>query len=179
MHTGELMDLKKMIRTVPDFPKPGIMFRDITTMLQNPQGLKVAIKRMAEPFKDKGIEMVVGIEARGFIFGPAIATILGAGFAPIRKPGKLPFNTRSISYELEYGRDTIEIHEDAVKAGQKVLLVDDLLATGGTAAAAAKLVEQLGAKINGCIFVVELGFLHGRQRLSDYEVHALVNYESE
>lgn len=173
------MDLAKIIRNVPDFPKPGIMFRDITTLLQDPEALKYTIEHLAMPYKDQKIDMVVGIEARGFIFGPAVATILGCGFVPIRKPGKLPYKTKSVSYALEYGEDTVCIHEDALKPGDNVLVIDDLLATGGTAGAAVQLIEELGAHVVSCAFIVELTFLNGREKLGDRDIKALVKYDSE
>jgi adenine phosphoribosyltransferase len=168
--------LKKAIRDIPDFPKQGIIFKDITTLLKRPDLLKEALAAMCGKFRDQKIDMVLGIEARGFIFGPAIACELGAGFAPVRKPGKLPAETISASYALEYGTDTIELHKDAVSPGMKVLIVDDLLATGGTAAAAVELVEKLGGEVAGLSFLVELGFLNGRQKIKGYEVNAVVTY---
>jgi adenine phosphoribosyltransferase len=174
-----MLDLKAIIRSIPDFPKPGVVFRDITTLLQDPAALREAVDRIAEHFAGDNIDVVVGAEARGFIFGPAIAYKLGAGFVPVRKPGKLPSETIQATYELEYGTDTIEIHKDALKAGQRVLMVDDLLATGGTMAACCELVEKLGGGIVGCAFVVELSFLKGRAKLPAYEVFSLVDYESE
>jgi len=174
-----MTDIKARIRNIPDFPKPGIMFRDITTILKDHDGLQACVDQIAEHFADRGIEMVVGVEARGFIFGPPVALKLGAGFAPVRKPGKLPAETIKESYELEYGTDEIEIHKDAVQPGQKVLLIDDLLATGGTMAACARLVETLGGQIEAIAFVIELSFLNGREKLPGYEVQALVDYDSE
>ena len=174
-----MTDIKGLIRSIPDFPKEGIMFRDITTILNDHGGLQACVDQIAEHFAGRGIEMVVGVEARGFIFGPPVALKLGAGFAPVRKPGKLPAETIKESYELEYGTDEIEIHKDAVQPGQKVLLIDDLLATGGTMAACARLVENLGAKIEGIAFVIELSFLSGREKLPGYEVLSLVDYDSE
>ena len=174
-----MADIKGLIRTVPDFPKPGIMFRDITTILKDVDGMAACVDQIADQFAGRGIEMVVGVEARGFIFGPPVALKLGAGFAPVRKPGKLPAETIKVSYELEYGTDEIEIHKDAIDPGQKVLLIDDLLATGGTMAACCELVEALGGQIEGIAFVVELSFLNGREKLSKYDVLALVDYESE
>lgn len=172
-------DLKELIRSTPGFPKPGIVFRDITTLLRDPAGLAASIDQIAEHYADKDVDAVVGIESRGFIFGAAIAMKLGAGFVPIRKPGKLPAETVSESYELEYGTDAIEMHKDAILPGQKVLMVDDLLATGGTMAAACKLVEAVGGQIQGIAFVIELSFLNGREKLPGYDVLALVDYESE
>jgi adenine phosphoribosyltransferase len=168
--------LKELIREVPDFPKAGINFYDITTLLKDPEGLKWVIEGLIAPYGREKIDMVVGIEARGFIFAPAVAYALNAGFAPIRKPKKLPSATESISYGLEYGTDTIEIHKDAIVSGQKVLIVDDVLATGGTAAAATQLVERLGGKLMGLGFVIELDFLKGREKLNGHRIDALVHY---
>lgn len=170
--------LKRKIRNIPDFPKPGILFYDITTLLQDRDGLHSAIAEMAKPFVDAKVDVVVGIESRGFIFGAAIADRLGAGFAPVRKPGKLPYKTTRASYALEYGTDTLEIHEDAVKPGQRVLIVDDLLATGGTARATSDLVEQIGGKIEGIAVLIELEFLNGRERLGGQHVHSVLKYGS-
>ena len=169
--------LKSKIRHVPDFPKKGILFYDITTLLQDRDGFHAAIDAMSAPFMNKGIDTVVGIESRGFIFGAAIADRIGAGFAPVRKPGKLPSKTRKISYTLEYGSDTLEIHDDAVCAGQKVIIVDDLLATGGTAKATAELVSQCGADIHALVFFVELEFLPGRQKLEGHNVISILKYQ--
>jgi len=174
-----MLDLKKTIRSISDFPKPGIVFRDITTLLQDPAALKEAVDRIAERFEGEKVDVVVGAEARGFIFGPAVAYKLGVGFIPIRKPGKLPYETISATYELEYGADIVEIHKDAVSPGQRVLMIDDLLATGGTMAASCELVEKLGGLIVACAFVIELSFLKGREKLPDYEVFSLVDYETE
>ena len=174
-----MSELKKTIRSSPDFPKPGIVFRDITTLLQDPDALRTVVDTIAEHYDEGSVDVVVGAEARGFIFAPAIACKLGAGFVPVRKPGKLPAETISATYELEYGTDTIEIHKDAIKPGQRVLMVDDLLATGGTMAACCELVENLGGEIIGCAFVIELSFLNGRAKLSKYEILSLVDYESE
>ena len=168
--------LKSLIREVPDFPKPGINFYDITTLLKHPQGLRDTVDALASEFDGEKIDSVIGIEARGFIFAPALAYHLGAGFVPVRKPGKLPAECASLSYDLEYGQDTLEMHKDAVGEGHRVLIVDDLLATGGTAAAAARLVEAQGARVAGCLFVIELGFLGGRQKLVPYPVDALISY---
>ena len=165
------------IRDVPDFPKPGILFKDITPLLADPQALRAATEALAAPYRNNRIDLVVGIEARGFIFGTAVAGLLDVGFVPIRKPGKLPWKTRAVSYDLEYGTDTVEIHEDAASPGQKVLIVDDLLATGGTMAACCELVEGLGAEIVGCLFVVELGFLNGREKLGGRTNRSLLTYE--
>lgn len=171
-------ELKRMIREVPDFPKPGILFYDITTLLKDAQGLKTVIDRMSEVFAGQKIDTVIGIEARGFIFAPALAYHLGAGFVPVRKPRKLPASTESISYELEYGTDTLEIHKDAVGQGHRVLIADDLLATGGTAKAVVDLVEKLGGEVAGLSFVIELDFLNGRKRLGDYNICSLLHYQS-
>ncbi len=168
--------LKGKIRNVPDFPKPGILFYDITTLLQDPEGLRLAIDSLADPFKGQGIDLVVGIESRGFIFGSAVADRLGAGFAPVRKPGKLPSTTLRASYDLEYGSDALEIHDDAVKSGQRVLIVDDLLATGGTASAAADLVARLGGDVRALAFLIELVGLNGRDRLTGQTLHTVLKY---
>jgi adenine phosphoribosyltransferase len=169
--------LKQLIRTVPDFPKPGIQFYDITTLLKNPYGLRTTIDRLVECIDDPNIDTVIGVEARGFIFAPALAYRLKAGFVPVRKPRKLPAETEAISYELEYGTDTLEIHKDAVGNGHRVLIADDLLATGGTAKAVANLVERLGGTVAGFAFVVELNFLNGRERLDGYKVASLLRYD--
>lgn len=169
-------ELKKLIREVPDFPKPGILFYDITTLLKDAQGLAALSDAMAERYANESIDVVAGVEARGFIFAPLLATRLGAGFVPIRKPGKLPAATEQLSYDLEYGQDTLEIHKDAVKPGGRVLIVDDLLATGGTAQAAARLIEKLGGTVAGLGFVVELTFLNGRDKLSGHNVMSLIQY---
>jgi len=174
----ETMDFKSLLRTVPDFPKPGINFIDVTTLTGDAAGLKTAADELARPFADKGVQYVIGIESRGFIFGAMVAERLGAAFVPVRKPGKLPARTVRETYELEYGSDTVEMHADAFPAGAKVLLVDDLLATGGTMAAACKLVDSVGGQIVGIGFVVELDFLHGREKLAGHEVHSLVHYEA-
>ena len=167
--------IESLIRDVPDFPKPGILFKDITPLLQSPEGLRASIEGLASLVDPEGYDLVCGIESRGFIFGTALANHVGKGFVPIRKPGKLPWKTASESYELEYGTDTIEIHLDAVAEGQRVLMVDDLLATGGTMEAALKLVRRIGGDPVACCFAIELDFLEGRKRL-DAPVHALVNY---
>ncbi len=166
--------IQRYIRDVPDFPKKGILFKDITPLLQSPAGLKQTIQGMADAIDPKSFDLVCGIESRGFIFGTALAHHLGKGFIPIRKPGKLPWKTATESYQLEYGTDKIEIHVDAAKPGQGVLMVDDLLATGGTMEAALKLVRRIGGKPVACSFVIELGFLAGRARLGDLPVHALM-----
>jgi adenine phosphoribosyltransferase len=170
-------DLKKLIREVPDYPKPGILFYDLTTLLKDPQGFHTLIDRLCDHFRDHTIDIVAGIEARGFIFAPALAYRLGAGFVPVRKPKKLPAKTAVISYALEYGTDTLEIHEDAIKPGQRVIICDDLLATGGTAAATAKLVQKLGGKVEGTAFAVELTFLNGRAKLPGLDVFSLIQYD--
>jgi adenine phosphoribosyltransferase len=171
-----MTDLKTQIRHVPDFPKAGILFYDITTLLQDPAGLRAAIDSLTLPFTGQGIELVVGIESRGFIFGAAVADRLGAGFVPIRKPGKLPSACVRESYALEYGTDTLEIHEDAIKPGQRVLIVDDLLATGGTARAAVGLVKRIGGTVHGLAFLIELIALDGRAKLAGERVHASLQY---
>lgn len=170
------MDFKEKIRTIEDWPKPGISFKDITTLLKEPQAFHAAIENLATRFEGKGIEVVTGPEARGYIFASALAYRLGAGFVPVRKPGKLPYKTRKVSYALEYGTDTLEVHEDAFHAGQKVLVVDDLLATGGTIKATIELVESLGAQVMGVGFLIELTFLEGRKRLTQYDIHSLIQY---
>jgi adenine phosphoribosyltransferase len=170
--------LKKLIREVPDFPKKGILFYDITTLLKDKAGFATLIDALAEYYIDKKIDVIVGIEARGFIFGPALAYRLNAGFVPVRKPKKLPAETAKVTYDLEYGTDTLEIHKDAVQKGQRVVIVDDLLATGGTATACAQLVESLGGTVGGLAFAVELDFLNGRQRLAKYDVFSLLHYAS-
>ena len=169
-------ELKRYIRHVPDFPKPGILFYDITTLLKEPQGFRRAISAMADPHRSAAIDVVVGIESRGFIFGAAIAERLQAGFVPVRKPGKLPAATRRASYALEYGTDSLEVHADALTPGQRVLIVDDLLATGGTASATVGLVRGLGAAIVGVQFLIELVALDGRRRLSGENVGVVLSY---
>lgn len=171
-------NLKKLIREVPDFPKPGILFYDITTLLKNPWGLKSVIDRISENYQGKKIDTVIGVEARGFIFAPALAYHLGAGFVPVRKPKKLPSEVERCSYDLEYGSDTLEIHRDAISNGHNVLIADDLLATGGTARATAQLVEKLGGNVAGLAFVIELEFLPGREKLAGYDVFSLLKYQS-
>tara|TARA_B100000809_G_C15060148_1_gene502076 strand:- start:193 stop:708 length:516 start_codon:yes stop_codon:yes gene_type:complete len=164
------------IRDIPDFPKKGIVFKDITPILSDIDTLRTSVKEMAAPFVNQGIDVVVGIESRGFIFGALIADILNTSFVPVRKPGKLPWKTEKVEYELEYGTDSLEIHLDGIKKGQHVLIVDDLLATGGTAEATCKLVSKIGGKIIGFTVLVELEFLEGRKRLNQYNVHSLVKY---
>ena len=171
-----MYSIKDLVRDVRDYPKPGIVFKDITPILSNIDALRTSIKEMAAPFTNLGIDIVVGIESRGFIFGAPIADLLNAGFVPVRKPGKLPWKTKSVSYELEYGTDALEIHEDAITEGQNVLIVDDLLATGGTAEATCKLVSKLGGNIKGLSVLIELETLNGRKRLNQYNVHSLVQY---
>jgi adenine phosphoribosyltransferase len=168
--------LKQRIRHVPDFPKPGILFYDVTTLLQDRDGFRMAVDEMAAPYQQAGVDVVVGIESRGFIFGSAVADRLKTGFAPVRKPGKLPSKTQRATYSLEYGTDSLEIHDDAVKAGQRVLVVDDLLATGGTAAAAVSLVRSLNADVIGLQFLIELVGLNGREKLKDEKVAAVLQY---
>ena len=168
--------LKQRIREVPGFPKPGILFYDVTTLLKDREGWAMAIDAMTAPYVGAGIDVVVGIESRGFIFGAPMADRLGAGFAPVRKPGKLPAATREASYALEYGTDRLQIHEDAVRPGQRVLVVDDLLATGGTASAAVGLVKGLGATVVGVQFLIELTFLNGRERLAGENVGVVLKY---
>ena len=171
-----LEKIKSAIRDVPDFPKPGIVFKDITPLLQNSELFKTTIERLAGPFQRKGITHVASIESRGFIFGAPAAYLLNAGYIPVRKKGKLPFKTLSHTYELEYGTDTLEIHADALDGSSRVLIIDDVLATGGTARATCQLVEKLKAKVAGLSFAVELEFLHGREKLRGYDVTALIRY---
>ena len=170
------MDLKSLIREVPDFPKPGILFYDITTLLKDPVGLHAAVDALANHYVGRQIDCVVGIEARGFIFAPIVAYRLNAGFVPVRKANKLPAATARAGYNLEYGADSLEIHRDAVSQGQDVLIIDDLLATGGTAAAGARLIELLGGTVVGLGFLIELESLKGRAKLSKYDVHAILKY---
>jgi adenine phosphoribosyltransferase len=169
--------LKTLIRTVPDFPKPGILFYDITTLLKDKKGFAILVDALAAHYIGEEIDLVLGIEARGFIFGPALAYRLNAGFVPVRKPKKLPAETARVTYDLEYGVDALEIHLDAIEPGQSVIIVDDLLATGGTMEATAKLARQLGAKIAGLGFAVELDFLKGRERLREYDIFSLLHYQ--
>jgi adenine phosphoribosyltransferase len=168
-------DLRLFIRDVPNFPKPGITFKDITPLLRSPEALETAVHALAEPFRDQRVSNIAAIESRGFIFGSCVARALGAGFVPIRKPGKLPWTTRRSEYQLEYGTDTLEIHDDALSANDRVVIIDDVLATGGTAAAATALVRELGATIVGAAVVIELDFLQGRKKL-DVPVHSLIRY---
>jgi adenine phosphoribosyltransferase len=175
----EKMDLKSKIRTVMDFPKPGIGFKDITTLLLDPMALVEAVKRMAGPFRKAGITKIVGIESRGFIFGMPMAFFLKVPFVPIRKPGKLPAPTEEESYQLEYGTDRIQIHRDAIAPGDRVLLVDDLLATGGTMSAAVSLIRKLEGLVAGVAFLIELDFLKGREKLQGVRIHSLIHYDGE
>jgi adenine phosphoribosyltransferase len=169
-------NLKALIREVPDFPKPGILFYDITTLLKDPVGLHGSVDSLAEHYLGQVIDRVVGIEARGFIFAPMVAYRLNAGFVPVRKPKKLPAETARVEYSLEYGKDSLEIHKDAIAKGQRVLVIDDLLATGGTAAAVAELVESLGGVVAGMGFLIELEFLKGKEKISKYDVHSVLKY---
>lgn len=170
-------DLKKLIREIPDWPKPGILFYDITTLLKDTQGFRALIDSLYDHYHQRPVDVVAGIEARGFIFGPALAYRLGAGFVPIRKPNKLPAEKATETYQLEYGTDALEIHKDAIQPGQRVLICDDLLATGGTAAAASRLVKKLRGQVVGCGFAVELTFLKGREKLADLDVFTLLQYD--
>ena len=171
--------LRELIRDVPDFPRPGVVFKDITPLLAHPAGLSLAVEYLTQPFRDLRVDLVVGAESRGFIFGTAVARNLSAGFVPIRKPGRLPAETRSRDYELEYGTDRMEIHTDAIRRGDRVLIVDDLLATGGTMDACCRLVSSLGGEIVGVAVLIELVFLKGRLRLADYPVHSILTYDTE
>ena len=171
-------NLRKLIREVPDFPKPGINFYDITTLLKDANGLKQTIDALAAEYEGEQIDTVIGVESRGFIFAAPLAYHLGAGFVPVRKPKKLPAEKVSVSYDLEYGQDTLEVHKDAVGEGHKVLIVDDLLATGGTAKAVVDLVEGLGGEVVGLLFLVELNFLNGREKFAGHDVRSLINYDS-
>jgi len=173
---SSIEDLRAKIREVPDFPKPGILFYDITTLLKDPEAYEAVIDRMADDVKDDRIDVVVGMESRGFIFAAPLAYKLKAGFVPVRKLGKLPAETIEVEYDLEYGTATLEVHRDAIKPGQRVLLVDDLLATGGTVLGTIELVRQLGGEIAGLSFMVELSALHGRDKLADYQIHTLLTY---
>ncbi len=168
--------LEAYIRNIPDFPEPGIQFKDITPLVKDPAMLKLAVHQLIHPFLGQEITAIAGMEARGFIFGSLAAWEMGVGFVPLRKPGKLPYDAESISYDLEYGSASLEVHIDALEKGDKVLLFDDLLATGGTAAASCELVEKLGAEVAACAFVVELDFLKGREKLSKYQTHSLIHY---
>lgn len=169
-------DLSTYIRDIPDFPKKGIIFKDITTLLNDKEAFRVSVDLLAKKFEGQKIDYIVSVESRGFIFGAALAYKLGAGFVPVRKKGKLPSRTKSVTYSLEYGTDTLEIHEDAIKAKSNVLLVDDLLATGGTVEAVTKLLSRFDAKIIGIAFLIELKFLNGRDKLKDYPIYSLIQY---
>jgi len=171
--------LEKSIRNIPDFPKSGILFRDVTTLIQNKDAFKKSVDLLSKKYKSRGFNKVVGVEARGFIFGAAVAHKIGAGFVPVRKKGKLPYKTISTTYELEYGTDTLEIHKDAIAPGEKVLIIDDLLATGGTVKAVTELVNQLGGKILGIGFVIELVDLKGKEKLKDYPIFSLIKFTGE
>ena len=170
------IDLRRYVRDVPDFPKPGILFRDVTPLLGDREALPAAIEALAAPFRNDGIQQVLGIESRGFVLGAPVAVALGTGFTLVRKKGKLPYQTRSVTYDLEYGTDTVEMHTDAVRPGQRVLIVDDLIATGGTAAAAVKLARDAGAEVVACAFLIELDFLAGRRNLGVERIHVVMNY---
>jgi adenine phosphoribosyltransferase len=170
------MDLKQHIRNVPDFPKAGILFYDITTLLRDPEGYRMTVDMLSTPYEAQGIDAVVGIESRGFILGAAVAQRIGAGFIPIRKPGKLPAKAIKETYDLEYGKDALEIHEDAIEKGQRILIVDDVLATGGTAAAAVELVRKLGGELHGLAFLIELLFLNGKQKIAREQVYSVLQY---
>jgi adenine phosphoribosyltransferase len=172
-----MQNFKNLIRHVPDFPKKGILFYDITTLLKDKDAFREAIDTLAARYRNQQIDLVLGVESRGFIFAPILAYQLGAGFVPVRKLGKLPAETVKASYDLEYGEDTLEIHRDAIQKGQRVLVVDDLLATGGTAAAVIQLIRQLGGEVVGVVFLVELEFLNGRKKLDGYDVYSLLQYQ--
>ena len=173
---NENINLKDYIRDIPDFPKEGILFRDIMPLLSDADALSEAVTELADPFRDDDIDYISAVEARGFIFGSAVARELGVGFIPLRKKGKLPYKTESVTYDLEYGTDTIEVHSDAIKPGDRILMIDDLLATGGTMTAACELVEKLGGEIAGLTFVIELTDLGGREKLTKYPIHVIVTY---
>jgi adenine phosphoribosyltransferase len=172
-----MMDLKSFIRDIPDFPKKGIIFKDITPLLKNREAFSHVVQQIAKKYGKSRVDAVLGVEARGFIFGAAVAYELGVAFLPVRKPGKLPYKTQSVTYDLEYGTDTLEIHKDAISKGDRIIIVDDLLATGGTVAACCKMVEGLGGQVVGISFVIELGFLKGRDKLKGYDVVSLINYD--
>ena len=174
-----MIDLKSVIRDIPDFPKKGIVFKDITTLLKDAQAFRQAVEDLCAPYRDNKIDTIVGVESRGFIFGGAMAVALGVGFVPARKPGKLPAETLKEEYALEYGTDAVEIHRDAIREGMRVLVVDDLLATGGTAAATIRLVENLGGRIIGVAFLIELNFLKGRDKLGNKPIHVLIDFPEE
>jgi adenine phosphoribosyltransferase len=173
-----MIELRSFIRDVPDFPKKGILFKDITPLLASPAALAMAVEVLCNPFRGQGIQAVVGAESRGFIFGTAIAQALSCGFVPVRKPGKLPADKLALTYDLEYGQDTLEIHKDGIKPGEKCLIVDDLLATGGTMQACCSLVETLGGQIVGIAVLIELTFLKGRERFGRYHLHSAIKYET-
>ncbi len=168
--------LRAKIRDIPDFPKPGILFKDITPLVNDPSALRLAVHQLLHPFLGQDISSVAGMEARGFIFGSLVAWELGVGFVPLRKPGKLPYDVHSVSYDLEYGSASLEAHKDALSVGDRVLLIDDLLATGGTAKASCDLVERMGAQVVACAFLIELAELGGRKKLEQYEIHSLLSY---
>lgn len=171
-----MKELKDAIRDVPDFPKKGILFKDITTLLKDGDKLRKAVDALCEKYKNVEVDKVLGVEARGFIFAPMVAYKLGAGFVPVRKPGKLPAKTKAVTYDLEYGTDTLEIHEDAINKGDRILIIDDLLATGGTAAGVVKMVRELGGEVLGVGFLIELTFLNGKDKLSGVDVFSLIQY---
>ncbi len=173
---SDAADLRRLIRSVPDFPKPGVLFRDITPLLADPSGLAMAVELMAQPFRGNHVDLVVGAESRGFIFGTAIAKVLSVGFVPVRKPGKLPYQTWHREYALEYGTDALEMHKDAIQPGRNVLIVDDLLATGGTLGACCDLVRDAGAKIEAVAVLIELAELNGRAHLGDCSVYSVISY---
>jgi len=174
-----ITDLRELVRDIADFPKPGVVFKDITPLLASPGGLSLAVEYLTQPFRHERVALVAGAESRGFIFGTAVARNLSAGFVPIRKPGKLPAETHAESYTLEYGTEAVEIHTDAIRLGENVLMVDDVLATGGTMAACWRLVERLGGNIIGVAVLIELAFLNGRAQIARYPVHSILNYDSE
>jgi len=176
MEAQGIEDLKAAIREIPDWPKKGILFYDVTTLLKQGRCFEQTVNSLIEPYREKQVDLVLGIEARGFIFAPPVAYALKAGFIPVRKPGKLPAAKLQVSYELEYGTDKLEIHQDAIEPGQRVLIVDDLIATGGTAKAVAEMVEAMKGTVVGLSFVVELTFLHGRDKLTNYDVHSILKY---
>jgi adenine phosphoribosyltransferase len=177
MHSTNHLDLTRYVRVIPDFPKPGILFRDITPLLADAAALRETVSRLADPYRNLPIDVVAAAEARGFIFAAPLAIELGKGFVPVRKPGKLPFTTRRFCYDLEYGSDTLEIHSDAIRPGERVLLVDDLLATGGTMQACCRLVQECGAEIVGCAFVIELTGLAGARRIAPHKTFSLLKYD--